>query len=376
MTTHVFIVDDTTFKSHLEYMFVGTGARDKDIDFNGTNVCNQHYSSENSSVGMIADLSRVRVGDFVIFYLLQNSSHEGKFFGIFKIKAIPFLDCTGTYLHSKLAKKLTFRCLIEPVEVYSNGVSEWEALDEIKNISSPNQMLWSLIYRKLKGNRGNTMITIYEAERLFHLLRCKNSHSQLSIQAGLSFDGRQLVAGITSPYSGIKISVDIFPRLVTKYKANHAFESHLQAYVTQFVDDRNKTLQPLLIGNQNLEWLGNEVSCGVGMQRIDVMLSLSEGMTEKKYVVPIELKAVPYYSNITDQLQRYVDWLEQYYTPNRPSAISPVIITKKGSSVSLSSIRNDFTAFNNKNRSNCLPVRLIEYELNASNTDLTFTQTI
>ncbi len=33
-TTHVFIVDKTTFKYHLEYLFAGTGARDYTIDFN------------------------------------------------------------------------------------------------------------------------------------------------------------------------------------------------------------------------------------------------------------------------------------------------------------------------------------------------------
>ena len=34
MTTHVFIVDDTTFKYHLEYMFAGCGAKEKVVDFN------------------------------------------------------------------------------------------------------------------------------------------------------------------------------------------------------------------------------------------------------------------------------------------------------------------------------------------------------
>ena len=33
--THVFIVNDNTFKYHLEYMFAGTGADDKKVDFNG-----------------------------------------------------------------------------------------------------------------------------------------------------------------------------------------------------------------------------------------------------------------------------------------------------------------------------------------------------
>ena len=33
MTTHVFIVDSTTFKIHLEYLFAGTGAKDNKVDF-------------------------------------------------------------------------------------------------------------------------------------------------------------------------------------------------------------------------------------------------------------------------------------------------------------------------------------------------------
>jgi hypothetical protein len=66
--------------------------------------------------------------------------------------------------------------------IYAKGVTEREALDEIKLIQSPNQILWSLIYRKLKGNRGNTMITIYESERLFKLLRNKNNRQTLSRQ--------------------------------------------------------------------------------------------------------------------------------------------------------------------------------------------------
>ena len=34
MTTHVFIVDENTFKYHLEYLFAGTGSKDNKIDFN------------------------------------------------------------------------------------------------------------------------------------------------------------------------------------------------------------------------------------------------------------------------------------------------------------------------------------------------------
>ena len=179
-TTHVFIVDAYTFKYHLEYQFAGTGAKDKRIDFNGSRTTELYHTTEDNLVGMIADSQRIRKGDYVIFYLQRNSSRgifEGKFYGIFKTKEnLAFLDNNDEeqFLKNELRKSLTFRILIEPYQVYAKGVTEWEALDEIKQIHSPNQMLWSLIYRKLKGNRGNTMITIYEDERLFKLIRDKN----------------------------------------------------------------------------------------------------------------------------------------------------------------------------------------------------------
>lgn len=95
-TTHVFIVDSITFKYHLEYMFAGTGARDNDIDFNNSATSNLHSTTENNLLRMIADSQRVRVGDFVIFYLQQNFQRgirEGKFYGVFKVKEAPsFLD--------------------------------------------------------------------------------------------------------------------------------------------------------------------------------------------------------------------------------------------------------------------------------------------
>ena len=184
MTTHVFIVDINTFKYHLEYMFAGTGARDCTIDFNDNENTNMHYATENNLVSLIADIKRIKIGDFVIFYLQQNIQEgvkEGKFFGIFKIISSAFLDNNDDeqFLKVQLRKSLTFRIKIEPWQVYPKGISEWEALDEIKNIYSPYQMLWSLIYRKLKGNRGNTMITIYESDRLIKLIRDKNFRNYL-----------------------------------------------------------------------------------------------------------------------------------------------------------------------------------------------------
>ncbi|MBU4451724.1 MAG: DUF91 domain-containing protein, partial [Nanoarchaeota archaeon] len=145
VNTHVFIVDKNTFKYHLEYLFAGTGAKDYILDFNNNSKSKLNPTRENLLISMIADLSRVRIGDYVIFYLQQSREvGEGKFYGIFKAKSNGFLDNNdnGQFLKDELQKSLTFRVLLEPYEVYAQGVTEWEALDEIKFIQSPNQMLW------------------------------------------------------------------------------------------------------------------------------------------------------------------------------------------------------------------------------------------
>lgn len=372
MTTHVFIVDMNTFKYHVEYLFAGTGAKDNRIDFNNSSTTSLNHTTENKLVGMISDSQRVRKGDFVIFYLQQNYSenvYEGKFYGIFKVKEdLSFLDNNDTkqFLKKELVKSLTFRTLIEPFEIYAKGVTEWEALDEIKYIQSPNQMLWSLIYRKLKGNRGNTMITIYESERLFKLLRDKNNRQVLSGKS-FTFDIQSQeikIDSVVRNYTDRKEEINILPRLIRKYEQDKAFETHLQAYVVQNIGrGTNKSLDECLLNNLTYEWLGNEVSCGVGMQRIDVAISLLK--PNSKIIEAIELKAVEANADFIYQLQRYVNWLEQYYLPNRPSDIQPILITKKLSnrnSENYKKVTESFKQFNKKNN-RCIPIKYIEYEL-------------
>lgn len=376
MTTHVFIVDSITFRYHLEYLFAGTGAKDNVVDFNAKPNTSLKHMTENNLVGMIADSQRIRKGDHIIFYLQQDLSegiYEGKFYGIFKAKEdLSFLDNNdkNQFLKDKLVKSLTFRTLIEPYEVYAIGVTEWEALDEIKYIQSPHQMLWSLIYRKLKGNRGNTMITIYESDRLFKLLRDKNSRQTLN-GSNFTYDYSTQEIKLDknkNVYTGRKEPINILTRLARKYDEGKAFETHLQAYIIQNIGRNiNKTLDACLPDDLPLEWIGNEVSCGVGMQRIDVMLSVLK--TNSKLVIPIELKAVEADTENIFQLQRYVDWLEQYYIPNRISDIQPVLISKKienKTSSSYKSIIKTFEEFNEKNK-RCLPLKFIEYELTKNN---------
>jgi hypothetical protein len=384
MTTHVFIVDSTTFKIHLEYLFAGTGAKDNHIDFNNAPNTSLHQTKENMLVGMMADGSRIRRGDQIIFYLQQDFSRkifEGKFFGIFTAKDDwSFLDNNdhSQYLGNELGKSLTFRTLLEPFKVYSEGVTEWEALDEIKNIQSPNQMLWSLIYRKLKGNRGNTMITIYESERLCQLIRDKNLRQEININDHkLSFDeGSQkiiLTAEKINTYNGRKEEIKLLPRLVAKYQANKSFETHLQAYIVRNIGKGiNLSLDNCALGqNLQFEWLGNEVSCGVGMQRIDVMIS--SNLEGQRMLLPIELKAVEADVINARQIQRYIDWIEQYYTPNRQSDVQPVLISKKIDNKTTEKYKKivaTFKDFNDRNIKRCNNLKYIEYHL--ENDDLVF----
>lgn len=381
MTTHVFIVDSITFKLHLEYLFAGTGAKDTVVDFNNEAATKLHSTTENMLAGMIADASRVRRGDFIIFYLQQNFAEkipEGKFYGIFKAKKDwSFFDNNdpSQYLKNELEKSLTFRTFIEPYKVYSEGVTEWEALDEIKNIQSPNQMLWSLIYRKLKGNRGNTMITIYESERLCQLIRNKNDREELNCDKLLSFDPRtqKIVCLNKSPnrYDGRTEDINVLPRLIAKLRDGKSFEPHLQAYITKNIGaGLNKSLDAILEGGR-IEWLGNEVSVGVGMQRIDVALSTLKD--EQRIVVAIELKAVEASDRNATQIQRYIDWLEQYYIPNRESDIQPVLISKKienNGTESYQRIIESFKKFNEANRHRCSSLKFVEFRV--ENDDLVF----
>lgn len=368
MTTHVFIVDENTFKFHLEYQFAGTGAKEKKVDFNNSKNSNLHHSTEAGLVAMMADGCRVRKNDLIVFYLQANSCYEGQFFGIFQaVDNGIFLDNFGKkqYLYKELTKSLTFRLRIKPYEVYSKGVTEWAALDEIKNICSPYQMLWSLIYRKLKGNRGNTMITIYEAERLISLIRNANDNQPLN-HKNQSFTYNPDTNNIVTidknfSYTGRTEQINILPRLIQKYNSVRAHEIHLQMYITQNIGlGVNKSLDNALgIVDKKLEWLGNEVSCGVGMQRIDIMFSVADSDT-KRVLYPIELKAVPAHKNNTNQLTRYIDWIEQYYVPNRISIIQPVLLCRKASQLS-NELKQSFKNFNA--RKGILPLKYIEYEV-------------
>lgn len=446
-TTHVFIVDSITFRYHMEYLFAGTGAGDNYVDFNNFFGSALNPGTERKLVSMMADISRIRINDLIIFYLQQNNKkkiEDGKFYGIFQATSEPFFDNLITldqelilnenynfsfrnlpieinsnhlkiknvfsendrikflniindldkkeiircldryyennqYLLKDLQKSLLFRVKIAPFEVYPDGVTEWEALDSINNLQSPNQMLWSLIYRKLRGNRGCTPITSYESDRLCNLIRERNNnHIQNSSLFTFNDENQRIEAAhVPHQYEGNIEVIEINPRLIRRYNINQTFEVHLQTYILKSLGKNiNESLDRILIGNSELQWLGNEVSCGVGMQKIDILYTLNNGENQKHFCV--ELKGEYAYEGIISQITRYISWMQMYFVPNIPGQLIPVIITKKipdnninhnnyfkfngdgTKSEYYNLLINNFITFNNNNQLN---LKFVEYEI-------------
>lgn len=309
-TMHIFIVNEDSFPVHLNYLFAGTGARDKD-----------------SHIGLLADIKRVRNNDYVIFYLEKVG-----FFGQFKIDGDPFKDASKpTYLEDKLKKKLIYRVRVKPYKVYPKYVSEWAALDKLPLYAQ--DVIWSLIYRKLKGNRGCTPINLQESERLIKMIEDANNGNYLRLSGGESFtyNKDEQKIDITTgnfQYTGISNSTeDVLSEMIKLDRLNRAYEDQLQVYFTENIG-RNNELEPICGKSNEIIWTGNEVACGVGMQKIDIFTITSDERENYQFNL-VELKHSPASPEIIDQLQRYVDWTASYIKGAINSNIQPVIVTRK-----------------------------------------------
>lgn len=356
---HVFIVNEKSFKIHLEYNFAATGNNDGNLHSLGANTKSYHWTKEKVLVGMIADISRIRKGDKILFYLQSSKQREGMFYGSFVATDKAFL-CRNKYLEKELGKQLSFRIPIAPDEVYPIGLTERECLDNIEGIDKPYEMCWSLIYRKLKGNRGCTMITDAEYDMIMKKIKQKNKNHFLN-GSYLSYDQSTALIKDTNrkyTYDGIKESLDIFEYLKSKAKAGNAFETHLQAYIIQ-----NLEKIPLLLKNDTpITWIGNEMSCGVGMQSIDVVF-FQENKTNVDIFI-CELKDEQPEPYIKEQIGKYVDWMRQYIVPtfkNKSVKINPIIIapTPKENTIQKLKMNNQET----KRYENVANIRYISFDI-------------
>lgn len=357
MRTHVFIVNDNTFPSHLEYLFAGTG------------VYNQHKEIWlDEHIGLVSDIKRVRVGDFVIFYIEATAKVKGGFFGIFKIAEqtpIVFHVPGQSGFQPNLQMKLIYRTLLEPYEVYSEGVPEWEALDKLPVYSTEIQ--WSLIYRKLKAKRGCTPLLPWEAQRLMDMIRNKNAGNPIAntqFTGGFNWDitdRRIITTQNRQNYPYLRtFNFNVLASICELQRQKRAYEVHLQLYFTENIGI-NSNLNPI-IGN-NLIWFGNEVACGVGMQKIDILTICQNG--ERKEYRLIELKDEPVQPGVVEQIEYYVNWASQNSGRHLDGAfdwnIQPVIVAPSHNPRSWQSVVNAFRNYNQKRIS--LPILYFEFKV-------------
>lgn len=322
MNYHVFIVNNTTFQYHLRYGFAGTGAGNREVSFLSKPETSFNYAVETNFVKMIADISRIRAGDKILFYLCATPTTQGAFYGVFKASSSAFFDESNAnnYLRHELGKPLAFRVRIEPDTVFPYGVSEHLYLDSLDQITHPHEMCWSMIYRKLKGNRGCTMITEYEFERLLNQLKQVNDNSYSNTIQSFDFNQKERkIEPSESPeaYGGATDPLDIKKRLLIKANRTQKFEAHFQAYIMQNYD--LSPLRELLLPLPDEScWIGNEVSCGIGMQKIDILIL--QKIKNEIYIKLVELKCVQPDDYILErQLPWYIQWLSDYVVPNYTS---------------------------------------------------------
>ena len=282
MATHIFTVNEKTFKIHLNYMFAGTG---KDGS--------AHQS------GALADISGIRKGDNVCFYVMNKG-----FFGFFKVKDSPFYEgVENQYLHEELGKNLTYRVLIEPYKVFEKAKSEWDVMenpDFIKDHSIYN-MQWGWIFKKLNANRGCLSIDSYESMLLENIIEQENrileNVSNYNYEDGIiKRNEKKIYEGITNR------KIRNFPTIIK-------IEEDLRILFTS-EGNNNDLLNIVLEPQQNgkINFISNEVICSFSERKLDLVLG-----TEKQFCLLIELKnKFVFDKSIYNQLKEYSRWISAY----------------------------------------------------------------
>jgi len=333
---HLFIVDKISLKYHLEYNFVGTGKSNTAFD-----------------IELWKDIVRLKPNDKIIFYV-QNLK---KFYGFFEVESYPFFD-SNHYLQPNIMPylgknqiKLQYRALIKPYQVFQYGIDEFDLVDILPQRS--RDVLWSVLYRKLKGARGCSPLFEHEFNIVFQKIAQINNNQILPSQFFTFQNGQILSIQNGFQYKGPRIQPNIKQNILNgNYK-----ESHMHALLIEFLN------QQLYVN-----WLGNEIYSGAGMQAIDILTIDNRNVFN---VYEIKKGNIP--NNITEQIFKYINWLKHRFQYFNNNAYQPIVIGKKilGRKMLYNRI-NEFQQFNNMQIS--LPIIYIEYEINQQNNTIDFYQ--
>lgn len=344
---HVFIVDNNTFPVHLEYQFAGTTAGRK----------------RRRHIGLYADIARVRPGDRAYFYLLRQG-----FYGPFKIdpddQGVWWDKLDPTFLQDKLGLRLIYRVKVVADNVYPLGVSEWDALD--RYLRDPERCLWSLVYRKLKGERGCTMIFPWEDDFLLKLIRDSNEREgrvplQCREDEHLNWNPDtgeiEVVPGPFPDYDPPdRGHVSLPEDPLSKVRIASGSERHLQAYLTRNYG-RFPDSEVVFGPKETIRWVGNEVACGLGMQKMDLFVINGERNSRQFGIMELK-KDAPDEQSVW-QLERYIDWTKRFVPGADSSNIQPILLCRNLKELPLS--RETIASFQDFNEAAfALPLKYVE----------------
>lgn len=344
---HVFIVDPATFPVHLEYQFAGTTSG----------------LTRQRSIGLYADIARVRPGDRAYFYLL-NQGFYGPFLVDPDANGVWWDKLDPSYLQDQLHHRLIYRVAVVADNTYPLAISEWEALD--RYLREPERCLWSLVYRKLKGARGCTMIFPWEDDFLFSLIRETNEAKgkrplQIGEHENITWNAVsreiEVVAGTFPAYappSTEHLGTPEDPSI--KLRLASGAESYLQAFLTKNYG-RFPDTEIVFGKSETLNWVGNEVACGLGMQKID-LFAINGTASNPEFRI-IELKKDPPDDRTVWQLQRYIEWTKRFVVGAASHNIQPILLCRNLQRIRHSErVIDSFKAFNAI--SFALPLQYIE----------------
>jgi len=259
---------------------------------------------------------------------------------------------------------LIYRVFIKPEKVYPKPISEWDAIDNLPLCAK--DVRWSLLYRKLKGERGCSYLFPQEYMGLVKLLEETNEGTTLKIdpdeEITLDSSTSEIIKSGKKPQPYIApIRRPINPLIEAAHliRRGQQFESYLQAYFTLNID-RDPTLAEVCGVSPQLSWFANEVYAGTGMQRIDIFCILL--MDREQEFRVIELKTTPASVDDIDQIAKYVRWTKVYIHGASQENVQPVLFARSGldknSSASLSSVMR---AYDNQHQAK--PIKYYEFEV-------------
>ena len=330
MATHILTVDRTTFKTHLNYMFIGTG---KD-------------GAEHQQ-GALIDILSIREGDNIIFYVMNCG-----FFGIFKAVGNVFYDFNSyenhhpQYLNNFLGNKtLTYRMAIEPSEVFENPISEWDMMENPKYIEEQSiyNLQWSWIYKKLNASRGCLSIDNHEYELFQNILANENTQLADASNYTLNNDKIELLNSDLKYSEECKTTIPVIEEELQTISS----ESDLRRLFTAKAGELEVLDQILKAAeNGNINYIANEVLCSFSERKIDLVFG-----TDQDKCLLIELKNIFVYNyNIYNQIKEYARWISAYKLHYQE--IIPILIIREPRELSTRSNAIYYKYLSEENRDN------------------------